>query len=339
MCMVGILPSLIRFFGVSGQEDGIREFIKKHIRPYVDDVTVDTLGNLIAHKKGNGPKIMLAAHMDEIGLMVKRIEERGFIYCTSLGDVDAPAFVGAAVHFVTKKGVLHGFITTEQMSAGKYIVELPKIEDIFIDTGLTKDELKAHGIEIGSLVHLGSNACCQDRDGLIFGKALDNRLGCYGLIEEAQRLKQTKAHEYFVFTVQEEFGLYGAKTSAWEISPDWGIAVDTTFANDTFAEPSRWIGKGPCITVKDGEFVSHHRVVEALKQTARKKRIPFQLEATEEGTTDAATIQTTRGGIPTGILSIPIRNAHTTAGIAKMVDVTHSIALLTELLKRPPRIA
>lgn len=331
-----ILTELISFFGVSGKESPVRNFILKQIRPHVDDIRIDKMGNLIAHKKGSAPTVMLSAHMDEIGLMVKRIEEKGFIYCTTIGGVDAAAFIGSQVHIQTKKGRVHGFLTTKEVSEGKYISKVPTIENVFVDTGLSRQELKKLGVEIGSYIHLEAHTCCEGKRGLILGKALDNRIGCYILIELAKQLKRG-AETFFVFTVQEEIGLYGAKTSAFTIEPDWGIVVDTTWANDILPEPSREIGKGPCLVIKDGEFISNPCLIGWLKSVAKRKRIPLQLEATEEGTTDAATIQTTKGGIPTVALTIPIRNIHTTAGIAHMKDIENAITLLSALMTHPPK--
>lgn len=332
-----MLSNLITFFGVSGNENPVRSFILRQIKPYVDEVKIDKMGNLIAHKKGSLPRVMLAAHMDEIGLMVKRIEERGFIYCTAIGGVDPAAFIGSPVHIKTKRGKIHGFITTSELTAGKYITRLPGIEDVFIDTGLSKKELRKRGVDIGSYIYLEEHTCCEGENGIILGKALDNRLGCYVLIELAKRLKKSPADLYFVFTVQEEVGLYGAKTSAFTIEPDWGIAVDTTHANDVFSEPSRYMGAGPCLVIKDGEFISNPCVLDWLKSIAKKKKIPIQLEATEEGTTDAATMQISKGGVPTAVVCIPVRNIHTTAGIASISDIENSILLLQELLKNPPK--
>ncbi|MBI4182096.1 MAG: M28 family peptidase [Candidatus Aenigmarchaeota archaeon] len=333
-----VLTGLISFFGVSGSESGVRKYIEQQIRPYVDEISVDRMGNLVARKRGKGPKVMLAAHMDEIGLMVKRMEERGFIYCTAIGGIDPAAFVGNPVHLAAPKGRIHGFLTTHEVSAGKYIQKVPTIEDIFIDTGLTRTQLQQRGVEIGTYVHLESHTCCEGEGGIVLGKALDNRIGCYILIELAKALQRPKADVYFVFTVQEEFGMFGARTSAFQLDPDWGIAVDTTYANDVFADPSRSIGKGPVITVKDGEFIANPCVVGWLKATARKQKIPFQLEATESGTTDASTIQTVRGGVPTGALSIAVRNIHTTSGLARMGDIRDAVRLLAALLRDPPKV-
>lgn len=332
-----ILTELISFFGVSGSETQVREFIHKQIKPYVDEVKVDSMGNLIARKKGKKPSVMLAAHMDEIGLLVKRIDSRGLIYCTAVGDIDPAVFVGSQVHVQTKKEKLHGFISTHEVSAGKYVSKIPTREDLFVDTGLSREELKKLGVEIGNYIYLEAHTCCEGKNNIVLGKALDNRIGCYILMELAKRLKNVKTDTYLVFTVQEEIGLYGAKTSSFTIEPEWGIVVDTTHANDVYSEPSRWLGKGPCIVVKDGEFISNPCIIKWLKSVARKKKIPIQMEATEEGTTDAATIQTTKGGIPTAALTIPVRNLHTTAGLASMNDIKNCVRLLEALLKNSPK--
>lgn len=332
-----ILTELISFFGVSGREHPVRNFILKQIKPYVDEVQVDRMGNLIARKKGKPPKVMLAAHMDEIGLLVKRIDDKGFVYTTPVGGVDPAAFIGSAVHIQTSKQRIHGFLTTHELSEGKYIEKVPTMEDLYIDTGMTRDELKRKGVQIGNPVQLDTHVCCEDKGDLVYGKSLDNRIGCYMLIELAKKLKKSPGDIYYVFTVQEEVGLYGAKTSSFTIEPDWGIVVDTTWANDVWHEPSRRIGKGPCLVVKDGEFISNDCIMGWLTDIAKKKRIPIQLEATDEGTTDAAIIQTSKGGVPTAAVTIPVRNIHTTAGIAKMSDVKQGITLLHELLKRPPK--
>ena len=337
-----LMKRLVGALGISGNEEEVRDLIRKEIKPYVDEVYVDNIGNLIAVKKGNKPKVMLSAHMDEIGLLVKRISENGFLHCTSVGDVDAALVMGQTVHIKTAKGRLHGVITIRETSAGKLLKQLPSIEDVVIDTGLTKKQLEEFGVEIGTPLPFEDNSCCSAERGLIFGKALDNRVGCYVLIELARRLKKTNwkgnPEIYFVFTVQEEVGSRGAKPSAFNIQPDWGLIVDTTHANDSFEEPSRFIGKGPCITIKDGEFIGNKCINGWLRDIARKSKIPVQLEAIETGTTDASMIQTTAGGVPTSVLCVPVRNIHTTIGISLIEDIEDTIALLEEVMKKPPLV-
>ena len=335
-----LLHKLITAYGVSGNEEEVRDIIRQAIKPYVDEVFIDRMGNLIGIKKGDKPRIMLAAHMDEVGLMVKRIGEKGFIYCTYIGDVDTLTIVALTAHIKTAKAKLHGVITTAEISAGKLNKEVPKKEEVIIDTGLSRKSLEELGVEIGTYVALENFSCCFGNEDLIFGKALDDRTGCYVLIEMAKRLKKikNKAEIYYVFTVQEEIGLRGAKASAFNLHPDWGVVVDTTYANDSFAEPSRFLDKGPCITIKDGEFISNKCINGWLRDAAKKRKIPYQLEAVEEGSTDAATIQTTAGGIPSSVLCIPIRNIHTSIGVASLKDIEATILILEELLKKPPLV-
>jgi len=331
-----LLKRLIETFGISGDEQPVRELIHKEIKRYVDDITVDKLGNLIARQKGKPPRIMLAAHMDEVGLMVKRINPKGFIYCSEIGGIDAIGLIGQKVHINTNKGPVHGVITIKEMGAGKSLNKLPNIEDVFIDTGLSKTELIKRGVIIGSYIYMDQKPYLGSND-IITGKALDDRIGCYILIELAKRLKKTKNEVYFVFTVQEEVGLYGARTSAFQIEPDWGIAIDATHANDVFDDPTRCIGKGPCITAKDGELIANRCINEWLINIAKKKKIPYQLEATELGTTDATNILVSGRGVPATVLSIPVRNIHTTISIAHKKDIENAIRLLEELLKNPPK--
>lgn len=339
---IKFLRDLINVFGTSGDEERVRDLIQKEIKPFVDEIFIDNMGNLIAVRKGKKPKIMISAHMDEVGLMIKRINERGFIYCTMIGDIDTALIVGQVVHINTKKGPIHGVITTTEVSAGKWLKRIPNIEELIIDTGLSKAQLEELGVEIGSYVNLENKDCCFAENNLIFGKALDNRLGCFAVVELAKRIKKNKLKRdpeiYYVFTVQEEIGLRGAKASAFEIKPDWGIVVDTTHANDSFTEPTRFIGRGPCLTIKDGEFIGNKCINDWLKNIAKKKNIPLQLEAIEMGTTDAATIQTTAGGVPTAALTIPVRNLHTTIGIASLQDIENAVLILEELLKDPPLV-
>ncbi len=333
-----LLENLINTPGVSGNEEPVRKLIRKEIRPYVDEIFIDDLGNLIAHKKGQGPKAMLAAHMDEVGLMVKRIDKRGLVYCSGIGGVNVVPLIGQTVKVKTKKGYIRGIITTKEVSSGKDVEDLPNIESVFVDTGLKKEELRKLGVSVGTYVPLEQQSGFLGSGDIITGKALDDRIGCFILIEVAKRLKNQRIEVYFVFTVQEEIGLYGAKTSAFHVSPDWGIAVDTTHANDVFEEPTRFMGKGPCITIKDGEMIANRKINETMLSIAKKNKIPFQLEVSELGTTDASIISVSKAGVPASVLGIPIRNMHTEVGIANKKDIENAIKLLVELLKKPPKI-
>lgn len=332
-----LLEKLINIFGVSGYEQSVREIIKNEIKDYVDEISVDKLGNLIAHKKGKRPRVMLAAHMDEIGLIIKNIDEKGKIFCSAVGGFEANSLVGERVHIKGKGEDIFGVITTKEISDDLEVKELPTIENIFIDTGLNKKELIKHGVEIGSYIEFEQNLKCPCNKKMVFGKALDDRIGCYILIELAKRLKKMKNDTYFVFTVQEEVGLYGAKTSAFIIDPDWAVAVDVTEANDCLDNPIKQIGKGPTVTIKDAEMVGNRCIIEWLKELAKKKKIPLQLDVSDTGTTDALNISISRDGVPSVVVGVAVRNIHTPFAIAHRNDIENAIILLESLLKKAPK--
>jgi endoglucanase len=232
-------------------------------------------------------------------------------------------------------GKVKGVVTTESISKGDTMEELPEMEDLYIDTGLTRKELERKGVEIGSYAafdqhsfsHLGSEK-------VISGKALDDRVGCHIVMELAKRLRKTKNEVYYVFTVQEEIGLYGAKISAYNINPDWAIVIDVTDENPK----TKRLGAGPCIMVKDAEMLGNHCINGWLKSMSRKHRIPIQLDVSDVGTTDALTISLTREAVPTAVLGPPVRNMHTATSIAHMDDIENTIKLLERLLRDPPKV-
>ncbi|MFH1977782.1 MAG: M42 family peptidase [Candidatus Aenigmatarchaeota archaeon] len=333
-----LLKELINANGPSGNEEDVRTVIHREIKKYVDNIHVDEMGNLIAHKKGKRPSVMLAAHMDEVGLMIKRITEDGKIFCTDIGGITIDGLIGQRISLKSEKGYIRGIITSKDTSIGENLQELPTIDSFIVDTGLTKKELEAIGLQIGTYVYVEGEATFLGSDQIISGKALDDRIGCYILIELAKKLKKNNSDIYYVFTVQEEIGLYGAKTSAFNIDPHWAIVVETTSANDFLENPTRCIGKGPCITMKDGEFIANRCINDALIKIAKDNKIPYQIEASAEGTTDATNISVTRGGVPSTVISIPVRNIHTTVSIANVSDIKNMIVILEKILRNPPRI-
>lgn len=334
-----LLEKLVNSFGVSGDEGEVRELIKKEIEKYVDEVYTDKFGNLIAHKKGKVPRIMLAAHMDEIGLMVKRINEKGKIVFSTIGGIEVLSLIGQKVAIQTGKTKVIGVITSDQLLSGDEIKELPKVTDLYIDTAFDKEKLTKLGVEIGNYIHFYDCNCCFLHGGeFVCGKALDNRIGCYIQIELAKLMKDNKNEIFYVFTVQEEIGLYGARTSAYTIDPAWAIAVDTTTADDVYSTPTRSLGGGPVITMKDATMVGNQCVNNWLKELAKKNDIPIQYGVSEYGSTDALTISFSRGGIPATSIGVPVRNIHTVVGMASVKDVKNTIKLLELLLKKPPLV-
>ena len=335
-----LLEELLNAFGVSGSEENVRKIILREIKKYFDKIYVDKLGNLIAHKKGKRPKVMLAAHMDEIGLIVKNVDGLGRIYFSTIGGIEPLSLLGQRVSVDTTRGLVYGVITFDDLSNGFELnpsVAI-KLSDLFVDTGLTQKEIIKLGVKTGDYIYFKRKTINLGSKKIFSSKALDDRVGCYILIELAKKLKKIKNEVYFTFTVQEEVGLYGAKTSAYSIDPDWAIAVDVTNADDYALDSTIKMGKGPCITIKDAEMLSNREIDNWIRQLAKKHRIPLQLDVSDFGTTDALNIAVSKEGVPATSITVPVRNIHTTIGMVNRDDIDKTINLLELLLKNPPKI-
>lgn len=335
-----LLFKLMDALGPSGYEQDVRLLITKAIKPFVDTVEVDKFGNLVAHKKGKGQKIMLAAHMDEIGLMASQIRDNGRIFFVPLGGIEPLTLIGEQVKVIGEKGIVNGIITTEEIHADLEVMKLPKMEDLYVDTGISKIALAVLGIHQGAFIVPYNEAEYLGNKDVISGKACDDRIGCYTMIELAKRLHKHGTDDlYFVFTVQEEVGLYGAGTAAYRLDPDWGIAVETTSCEDYEERyPARIMGGGPTLILKDAEIISNTCLNNAIRKIAHSHSIPLQLRVEDVGTTDATKIMLSKGGIPSTVVSVAIRNIHSTVGIASVHDINHQVRLLELLLKNPPKI-
>ncbi len=327
-----LIQKLTETFSPSGYEGAIREVIRAEIKIFVDELRVDALGSLIAHKapkKGGaasskGKKIMLAAHMDEIGLMATHIDENGFIRFTGIGGIRPAALTGSRVRFM---GGRAGVIGSDRITdSGK----APTLEQCFIDVGASSKE--ECPVKVGDV-------CAFDRPFLDLGnrlvaKSLDDRIGCVVLIETLRSLGSSPHDLYFVFTTQEEIGTRGAATSAFGVDPDIGLAVDVTGTGDTprGSKMAVSLGNGPAIKVKDGGMLADPRIVEWMVRTAAKAKVPCQREVLEGGTTDARAIQLARAGVPAGCLSVPSRYVHSPSEMVDYNDVENCVRLLTALL-------
>lgn len=334
--MKELLEKLIAAYGVSGSEEDVRGIIHKEIKKYVDEVYVDKIGNLVARKKGARPRVMLAAHMDEVGLVAKNISEDGKVYFSLVGTIEMSTLLGQRVLVRNSKKRVIGVVSTEKMEEGVAMKETPSLDDMFVDFELSKKELEKAGIGIGTFMVFEQTTEYLDEGNTISGKALDDRVGCYILIELAKRLKKAKNEINFVFTVQEEIGLYGAKLSAYNIEPDWAIVVDVTYVSEK--NSAKLVGRGPCITVKDVSMIGNRCINQWLLDIAKKKKIPVQLDVSDFGTTDALNISLSRGGVPSTALCVAIKNIHSAVGVASLKDIENAIALLHELLKNPPKV-
>lgn len=337
-----VLMELMDILSVSGNENAVRSYLIKKIKPHCKDIKVDKFGNLIVHKKGKGPSVMLVAHMDEIGLIVKSVSKLGIMHVSMIGSIEPIACINQKVVLVTKSGKkIKGVISTVHLSDGEEQKELPKADDLIVDTGLSKSELQKLEAGIGTFLQFEQKTDTLGSKDIVCGKAADDRVGCYILLELINRIKTSSSEIYFVFTVQEEVGLYGARTSIYNLNPEWSVVVDVTRADDIgedWHEGTRLLGHGPTLTIMDVELLSNPCLNDNIKAIAKKKKIPLQLEVTDIGTTDALEISLSKGGIPTTVLGVPVRNLHSGVSVVHRKDIENAIKIIEDLLKHPPKI-
>ena len=329
--MKELLEKLTGTFGPAGSEETIRTVINEETRPYADDSFTDSLGNLVICR-GNmeKEKILIAAHMDEIGLMVTYIEEKGFLRFTNIGGIRLNLLLGS--RFIFENGTT-GVVGLEKLKEKKD----PEISDYYLDIGVKNQEEAKKCVKIGDTACYLAPFSLQGRR--VIAKSLDNRAGCAVLMETLRRLPRAlPIGVYFVFTVQEELGLRGAKPVSYRLKPDYGLAVDVTRVGDT-PEPEYKmevsLGEGPAIKVKDSSVICHPFIIEKMTAAANKHGIPYQFEVLERGGTDAGAIHLSREGVPSGALSIPCRYIHSPSEMIDLDDLENAVSLLNHLLQEP----
>jgi len=328
--MKELIQQLVESVGPSGYEAQVRELIRAAVEPYADDIRVDALGNLIVRKgqkTAGGLRVMLSAHMDEIGLMATHIDENGFIRFIGIGGVRVLTCIGGRVRFLN--GV-QGLIGVERLDSQDRV---PPMEKLFIDVGASSREdcpIKVGDIAVFDRPFL-------DLGNRLVAKAMDDRISVAVQMEVLRRLQSSPHEVHFVFSVQEEVGLRGATTAAFGADPDLGISVDVTLTGDTpkGVKMEVALGKGPAVKVRDGRMLSDPRVVRLMVETAERAGLPYQLEVLEAGTTDAAAIQLTRAGVPVGCVSIPCRYVHSPSEMVDIRDVENAVSLLVAILSSP----
>lgn len=341
-----LLRKLSDAHGVSGCEGSIRDIIRAEVAGSVDEIREDSMGNLIAVKRGDDFSIMLAAHMDEIGLMVQYIDEKGFIRVVPIGGWFGPVLYTQRVILHGKNGPVMGVLGAKppHMLKEEERKKEIKIEDMFVDVGAaSEDEVKSLGIEIGTPITIDREFT--DLAGnRVTGKALDNRVGVAMLIRALQRMESPHT-VYAVFTVQEEVGLKGAKVSAYSLNPDCAIATDVTIPGDhpgiEKKDASVEMGRGPVVSIVNASgrgLISNPAMVAWLRETAERKNIPCQVEVGTGGNTDATIIHLERGGIPSVPLSIAARYIHSPVEVVDIGDIEAAINLLVEALKTKPAL-
>jgi tetrahedral aminopeptidase len=326
-----LLKRLCETPGIPGREEQIRAVVTGALEPLVDEISVDTLGNVIGVKRGiDGPTIMIAAHMDEIGFIVKHIDDKGFIRVQPLGGFDPRNLIAQRVHVHGHKGeVLLGAFMPAAEGADADRTRARKLTDLFIDVGLSGDDVKAK-VELGDPVTLART--CERVGDTVVSKSLDNRLSVFVMIEALRQLSASRCTILAVATVQEEIGLRGALPAAYALQPDIGIALDVTIARDYpgGTEPERvtQLGKGTAIKIMDSSLICDPRLVKDFRRVAEAQSIPYQMEILSAGGTDAGAIQRSRGGVPSFTLSTPTRYVHTVNEMAAVTDIEASINLL-----------
>jgi endoglucanase len=333
-----LLKKICETPGAPGFENKVRDLVAKEIKPHVHDLRTDNMGNLIALIKGKERvRVMASAHLDEIGFIVTHIDDQGFIHFHTLGGFDPKTLTAQRVIIHGKKDII-GVMGSKpiHIMSPEEKTKAPKINDFFIDTGLTREELVTH-IEIGcpitrerSLIVMGDNINC---------KSLDNRISVYILIEAIKRLKNPPYDFYAVFSVQEEVGIRGAQVAAHQINPDFGLGIDTTIAYDVPGakdeEMVTKLGAGVAIKIMDASTICDNRMVSFLKESALINKIPFQLEILTAGGTDTASIQRMgKHGSIAGAISIPTRHIHQVIEMVNKNDVLSAIDLLCKAVNK-----
>jgi len=330
--MNDLIQRLVCTFGPSSKEEQVKKLIRSEIEHDVDEIGDDKFGNLVAHIKGPGEKLMVAAHMDSIGVIITDIDKNGFIRFGEIGGLRKSLLVGQRILF--ENGV-EGFIYYEDKESSWEVKDF-KIEKFYIDIGVTS---KAHAKEI---VSIGTEGIFKpqfmQRDKRIIASSLDDRIGCAIEIETIKNLKRKKSRFdlYFVFSVQEEIGVKGARVSTFEITPDIGISVDVTFSGDTLESypVSLALGSGPTIKVMDSGMIASKAVKDELIKAAKASDTPYQLEVITHGTTDAYAMQMTKGGVLAGSVSLPTRYVHSPGEVIDLNDFENAIKLLKNYIEK-----
>lgn len=328
--MKSLIQKLVETLGPSGYEKSVRDLVRAEIEPFADEIRQDALGNLLARKGRQSPdglRVMLSAHMDEIGVIATHIDEKGFVRFTTIGGVNPLTCLGGRVRFI---GGALGVIGVEKLENRD---RTPSFDRLFIDVGATGRQ--DCPVRIGEVA--GFERPFMDLGNRLVAKAMDDRIAVAIQIEAMKALKDTPHEVSFVFSVQEEVGLRGAQTAAFGVDPQVGISVDVTGTGDTplAAKMEVALGKGPAIKVRDGRMLSDPRIIEAMVAAAGRRGLPYQYEILEGGTTDATAIQVTRSGVPAGCVSIPCRYIHSPSEMVDFNDVQNAVSLLVELLSKP----
>lgn len=332
------LKELSEAIGVAGCEDEVRQLIRRYVEPYVDEISVDNLGNLITYKKGEGSiplKVMLTAHMDEVGFMITHIDEKGYLRFQAVGEVDERILPGKRV--VIGKDRIPGVIGLKPIHLLKEEERnrVIPIEELVMDIGAADKAAAEKLVKIGDYATFATDFADLG-SGRVKGKAFDDRAGCAVLAELVK--EQYPFELYAVFTVQEEVGLRGARVAAYALNPDAAFSLEGTIADDLPKEkdlsPTSRLGHGPVITIADRTFFAFRPLVDLLVETAEAEGIPYQFKQPLVGGTDSGAIHLAREGVPVATVAVPCRYIHSPVSILSLEDLDNTVRLMKAALKR-----
>lgn len=315
-----LMKKLSDCFSPSGREKNVRELITNEIKDFVDEIRVDALGNLIARKKGTAKKILFSAHMDQIGLIITHVDEKGFLRFSNVGGVHPKEIIGLRIIF---DNGFEGVVCSEKLEDKDKVT----MDKLFLDVASTNKEFVKNNFKVGDMCVFKSEY--YENEDCVICKAADDRIGCYILIEALKNHPKTDNDVYYVFSVQEEVGCRGAKTAGYSINPDLAIALDVTATGDSEdgIKMDVKLGEGAAIKIMDKSMITHPEVKDLLTDLAIQNNIKYQYEVLEFGGTDAGPIHLSKEGIPSGVISIPTRNLHSSGEIFNKSDILECIKL------------
>jgi len=339
---IDLLRRLSNAFGPPGAEEEPREILREELEDSADEVRIDKLGNILFHHKGDEgyPTVMLAAHTDEVAFLTTFIEDAGFLRFHTLGGVTADVMPGQRIIFRGRQRPLRGIVGTKppHIMTEEERKRAPIMDDLFIDIGAdSREAAEEKGCHVG-MTGVFDVEFTELGDGYLRGKAFDDRAGCTVMAHAFRMLEGSPCNVVAVGTVQEEVGLRGARTAAWQLEPDYALAIEGTFAADVpgskpHQTSARLLG-GPVVTIADQSVIAHPKVLQALIACAEAEGIPYQFKKMPMGGTDAGAIQLTKAGIPSGTVAVPCRYIHGPASVAHVDDIESTAQLVEAFVRR-----
>jgi len=331
---------LVLAHGPPGMEDEVRELIAEEVKDLADELLVDRLGNLIARRGSGGPRVMIEAHMDEVGLVVRHIDDDGWVWFARQGGANERLLEGQRVTILTGSGRVPGVVGAKgrHLLNQEDVARTPPVEDMWIDVGAgSAEEAAGLGVGVGDLCTFEKRFQRLGGGDLVCATSVDDRAGCLAVMEAFRTLGDADAAVYAVFSVQEEVGCRGARTAAFQIDPDVAIVVDTSYGLDpatSTKETTLHVGRGPAIRAWDRRHTVPRRIYDLLISTAEEEGIPYQPEVAVRGATDASTVHLVRGGVPTGQVLIARRYSHSPVEVVSMGDIRGATSLLASAVTR-----